>query len=407
MPIKYIKSSTIKNKSVILRPDLNCPIEKGKVGDDFRIVQSLPTIELLLKGKNKLIICGHLGRPKGQWKEEFSFRPVAKHLANILKLKFVETDDKLPEYGIPHLIFYTGDLRQEKHREQIKNALSKDIVFLENMRFYEEEEKNDKKFAKSMAGMADVFVLDGFGVAHHPAVYVTGIGEHLPSYSGLLLEKEIKSLDAVLKHAKQPLVVMTGGIKLTEKVGTLQNLGKKADIILVGGGVANLMFKNKGYEIGLSKIEEGEDRVAWQIMKNFKNKIIFPVDVVVANKNMDKSSIRVCLPHEVSPNEQILDAGPKTIMEYSKHLKAAKTIVWSGPLGLYEKRPFHHASFALARLIGGRGKGKAFVVAGGGDTLDVIRQTHQFDHIDHVSTGGGAMLEYLAGEKLDGIEALK
>jgi len=223
----------------------------------------------------------------------------------------------------------------------------------------------------------------------------------------LLLEKEIKSLDSVLKHAKKPFVVMTGGIKLTEKVGALENLGKQADVILVGGGVANLMFKAKGYEIGLSKIEEGEMNIAWQIMKNFKHKLVFPLDVVVANKNVDASSIRVCQPFEVGASEQILDAGPKTIMEFSKHLKNAKTIVWSGPLGMYEKKPFHHASFALSRLIGGRGKGKAFVVAGGGDTLDVIRQTHQFEHIDHVSTGGGAMLEYLSGEKLPGIEALK
>ncbi len=406
MAIKYLKSSQIANKTVILRPDLNCPVQNGKVMDDFRIKESLPTIKLLIKNKNKLIICGHQGRPKGKWLEEMSFRPVAKHLAEILNLKFVETKDKAPDYHIPHLIFFTGDLREAKSLESIKNISKKDVVFLENMRFYPEEENNDPVFAKNLAGLAEVFVQDGFGVVHHPSVSVTGLAGHLPSYCGLLLEKEIKSLDSVLKHAKKPLVIMTGGIKLTEKVGTLENLGKKADYILVGGGVANLMFKAKGYEIGISKIEEGETNIAWQIMKNFKNKLMFPFDVVVANKELDQSSIRLTVPHEVAPTEQVLDAGPKTIMEFSKILRKAKTIVWSGPLGLYEKKPFHHASFALARLIGGRGKGKTFVVVGGGDTLDVIRQTHQFEHIDHVSTGGGAMLEYLAGKKLPGIEVL-
>ena len=406
MAIKYLSKSDIKNKTVILRPDLNCPVENGKVGDDFRIQQSLPTIQALIDGENKLIICGHLGRPKGEWKKEFTFLPVARHLADILGLKFIETDGKTPDYGVNHLIFYTGDLREEKHIQQIKSIPAKDIVFLENMRFYQEEEKNDPEFAKSLASLAEVFVLDGFGVAHHPAVSVTGLAKHLDSYCGLLLEKEIKSLDAVLKHAKEPFIVMTGGIKLSEKVGALENLGKKADKILVGGGVANLMFKVKGFEVGLSKIEESESKTAWQIMKNFKDKLMLPLDVVVTNKNMDKDSIRVCLPHEVSSSEQILDAGPKTIMAYAAEIKKAKTIVWSGPLGMYEKPPFHHASFALSRLIGGRGKGIAFVVAGGGDTVDVIRQSHQFEHIDHVSTGGGSMLEYLAGEKLAGIEAL-
>lgn len=407
MPIKYLKFYPIKNKTVLLRPDLNCPMEDGKIMGDFRIQESLPTIELLLKGHNKLIICGHLGRPKGQWKQEFSFRPVAKALADYLSLKFVETDYKVPDYGIPHLIFYTGNLLEEKHRLQIQSIGAKDIVLLENLRFYKQEEENDPLFAKYLGGLADLYVNDAFGVDHHAAASVSGVVKYLPSYAGLLLEKEIKSLDALLKHYKHPFVLMTGGIKLSEKVGALENLGEKADIILVGGGVANLMLKAKGYEVGLSKIEESELKTAWQIEKNYKDKILLPIDVVVVNEKMDKSSIRVCSPHEIGKKEQILDAGPKTILAFSKEIKKAKTIVWSGPLGLFEKKPFDMATMSLARLIGGRGKGKAFVVAGGGDTVDVIRQAHQFAHYDHVSTGGGAMLEYLAGKKLPGIEALK
>ncbi len=407
MAIKYLRTSKLENKTVFLRTDLNCPVKEGKLKDDYKIRESLPTIKFLLENKNKVIVSAHLGRPKGKWDNSFSFLSVAERMGELMGLKFIKTDFKIPNYQVPHLIFYTGDIREEKHREQIKQVSHKDLVFLENIRFYEQDEKNDPIFAKQLAELADIYVNDAFASDHHPSVSVSGIAKFLPSYSGLLLEKEIKSLDAVLKHQKHPFVVMTGGIKLSEKVGALENLGKTADKILVGGGVANLMFKVKGYEVGFSKIEEAESKTAWQIIQNFKDKLILPIDVVVANKNMDKISIRVCSPHEVVATEQILDAGPKTIMEYAKHIKSAKTIVWSGPLGFYEKSPFHNATFALARLIGGRGKGKAFVVVGGGDTVDAVRQSHQFEHIDHVSTGGGAMLEYLSGAKLAGLEALK
>lgn len=407
MPIKYLRTAKIQNKTVLLRVDVNVPLDDGKVNDAFRIEQIIPTIQLLQNGGNKVVLCGHSGRPKGEWNEKYSLRPVARFMADLLGYKFVETDFNLPDYGIRHLIFYTANITEAKHQDQLKKLQAKDVAVLENLRFYKGEEVNDAGFAKILAGLADVYVNDAFGVDHRESASVCGVAKALSAYAGLLLEKEIKSLDAVLKRAKKPFVVMAGGIKLTEKVGALENLGKKADKILAGGGVANLMFKTKGYEIGLSKIEEGESKIAWQIMKNFKNKLMLPTDVVVANKDLDSGSIRVCLPHEVSAKEIILDAGPKTILAFAKEIKAAKTIVWSGPMGMYEKRPFHHATFALARLLGGRGKGKAFVVAGGGDTVDAIRQTHQVEHLDHVSTGGGAMLEYLAGKPLPGIEALK
>ncbi len=405
MAIKYLKTSIVKNKTVLLRVDVNVPIENGKVSDAFRIEQVLPTIKLLQKNKNKVIVCGHLGRPKGKWNEEYSLKPAAKLMADMLEMKFVETDHRVPDYHVPHFIFYTGKLVEDKHQKQIAGIESKDVVFLENLRFYEGEEENDAMFSKKLSSLADVYVNDAFGVDHRAAASVVGVTKYLSAYCGLLLESEIKSLEAVIKHPRSPFVVMTGGIKLSEKIGTLENLGKKADKILVSGGVANLIFKIKGFEIGISKIEEGMDKIAMQVAKNYKDKIVLPADVVVANKEL--KNIRSCLPYEVRPNEQILDAGPKTILEFAKHIKAAKTMVWSGPLGLFEKKPFHHATFALARLIGGRGKGKAFVVAGGGDTVDAIRQAHQFENIDHVSTGGGAMLEYLAGKKLPGIEALK
>ncbi len=407
MAIKYLKSLPQKEKTVLLRVDLNCPLENNRVSDDFRIQQSLPTIKNLIQGRNKVIILAHLGRPDGKKNAKFSLSPVARSLADSLNLKFIETDYKVPDYGIPHLIFYTGDIREEKHQKQVKSILKKDVVVLENIRFYKEEEENDVHFAKKLSKLADVYINDAFGVDHHPSVSVTGIAKHLPNLAGFLLEREIKSLSFLLKAPKKPFVLMTGGIKLSEKVGTLENLGKKADVMLLSGGVANLIFKTKGFEIGISKIEEKESKLAMQVAKNYKDKIILPLDVVVANENMDKHSIRVCFPYQVRRNEQILDAGPRTILEFSKYIKTAKTIVWSGPLGLFEKKPFHTATIALARLIGGRGKGKAFAVAGGGDTVDAIRQAHQLEHFDHVSTGGGAMLDFLAGKKLPGVEELK
>ncbi len=408
MAIKYLRTSKIQNKTVLVRGSVDAPVgEDGKVCDDFRLRSFLPTVKFLLANGNKVIICGKRGRAKGKVVPELSLKPAAERIAELLGFKFVETDFKVPDYEINHVIFYKGDFREEKHQEQLSLTPDKDVIFLENLEFFAEELSDDPVFAKKLAGFADVYVDDDFSKAHHPVSSNVGVAKHLPSYAGLSLEQEIKSLDSILKSVAHPFVVMAGGIKLSEKVGTLQNLGKKADKILVAGGVSNLMFKIKDYEIGFSKIEEGETKIAWEILKNFKDKLILPQDVVVANKNLDKSSIRAIAPFKVTKDEQMLDIGPKTILEYSKVIKEAKTIVWSGPLGLFEKKPFDTGTMALARLMGGRGKGKAFVVAGGGDTVDAIRQAHQFENFDHVSTGGGAMLEYLAGKKLPGIEALK
>jgi phosphoglycerate kinase len=408
MSIKYLSKSKIQNKTVLLRGSVDAPVgDNGKVSDDFRLRSALPTVKHLLANGNKVILCGKCKRAKGKVSPEFSLKPAAERLAEVLGYKFVETDFKVPDYQIPHVIFYKGDFREERHQEQLSMVPEKDLVFLENLEFFSGELADDPTFAKKLAAFADVYVDDDFSKAHHPVASNVGVTKYLPSYAGLLLEQEIKSLDAILQNVKHPFVVMTGGIKLSEKVDALENLGEKADKILTGGGVANLMFKSKGLEVGLSKIEEGEMKTAWKIEKNFKSKLMLPLDVVVTDEKMDKDSIRCCAPHEVKSNEMVLDVGPKTILAYAKIIKEAKTIVWSGPLGMFEKKPFDMATMALARLIGGRGKGKAFVVAGGGDTVDAIRQAHQFEHFDHVSTGGGAMLEYLAGKKLPGIEALR
>ena len=408
MAIKYLRLNTLKNKTVLLRADVNVPLDEktGKVADDFRIESIIPTIKLLQQGNNRIILVGHLGRPEGREKK-FSLKPVAEKLADLLQYKFLETHHPLPDYPIRHLIFYTGNIEADTHTQQLKRGSAKDIIFLENIRFYKGEEKSDRHLAKKLAQLADVYVNDAFSVDHHPASSVSLMPEFLPAYAGPQLEQEIKHLSSLLGKVKSPFVIMMGGIKISDKIHTLENLGKRADKILLGGGLANLIFKAKGLEVGLSKVEDSALKTAWQLEKNFKGKLVLPVDVVVANKKMDKNSIRVCSPYEVTRNEQMLDIGPKTILLFANEIKAAKTIVWNGPMGHFEVPPFHTGTLSLARLIGGRGKGFAYTVAGGGETEDAIRLAHQFNNIDHVSTGGGAMLEFLAGKKLPGIEALR
>lgn len=409
MAIKYLRASSIKNKTVLIRGSLDAPVDEktGKISDDFRLSSLLPTVKMLLRGNNKIIICGKRGRAKGKKDINLSLKPAAKHTADLLGFKFVETEFKIPNYEIPHLIFYTGDFRKEKHQEQLGTFPDKDVVFLENLEFFPEELKNDVYFAKMLASFADVYVDDDFSKCHHAVASNVAVAEHIPSYAGLLLEKEVKSLDLILKHNKPPFVLMMGGIKITDKVKTIENLGRTANTILLAGGLANLFFLSKGYEIGFSKVEKEAVKIAWALEKNFKGKIILPLDVVVANENMEKNTIRVVEPHKVGKKEVIYDIGPKTILAYAGELKTAKTIVWNGPLGLFEEKPFHTGTMALARVIGGVASRKAFAVVGGGETVDAVRKAHQFEHIDHISTGGGAMLEYLAGKKLPGIEVLK
>ncbi len=408
MSIKYLKSTTLKNKTVLLRVDVNVPLNEktGKVADDFRIQSIIPTIRMLQEGNNRIILVGHLGRPEGR-DPKLSLKPVAERLADILGYKFLATHHPLPNYLINHLIFYTGNILADNHTQQLKNFKARDIVMLENIRYYKGEDAKDTHLAKKLSELADVYVNDAFSVDHHGAASVSVVPKYLDSYAGPGLEQEIKSLNVILERVKKPFVLMIGGIKISDKIGVLENLGQHSDIILLGGGLANLIFKSKDYETGISKVEDDAIGQAFEVSKNFKSKLLLPSDVVVANKEMDKDSIRVCAPYEVRENEQMLDVGPKTILEYSKKLKVAKTIVWNGPLGHFEIKPFHTATMALARVIGGLGKRKAFTVVGGGETVDAIRLCHQQEHIDHVSTGGGAMLEFLAGKKLPGIEALK
>lgn len=408
MPYNFLRASHVKNKTVLLRVDMNEEVvSRGKLADDFRIRAILPTIQFLQEQGAKIIICSHVGRPEGKHDKKFTLQPMAECLAELLDYKFIVSENKISHYGVKHVIFLSGDITKSEIHNAVKESDSKDIIVLENLRFYPGEEENNSEFAKHLADLAEVYVDDAFAVAHRKAASIVAITKFLPSYVGPLLEKEIKNLDFVLNKAQHPFVLMMGGIKISDKAKTLQNLGRTADQILLGGGIANLLLAASGLEVGDSKIEAESKHLAWNIANNFKHKIVLPKDVVVSNKSASPGSARVKNSYDVKPNESMYDIGPKTILEFSKILKQAKTICWNGPMGRFEQKPFHTGTAALARLIGALGKRKTFVVAGGGETVAAIRQAHQEEHVDHLSTGGGAILEYLAGNKLPGLEALK
>lgn len=408
MAYNYLKSSHIKNKTVLLRVDLNEEIDEfGKLMDDFRIQAIVPTIKFLRQHGAKVIVLSHAGRPDGKWNDNLSLSPMAKKLAEIMKLKFIETESRIPEYPIEHLVFVKADITKPAVQSAIKNSSPKEVLVLENLRFYPGEDDNSASFAKTLANLGDVFVNDAFAVSHRKAASTAAIAKYMPAYVGPSLEKEIKNLDYIATKAKKPFVLMMGGIKISDKAKILSRLGKRADHILVGGGLANIFFAAEGLSIGESVIEKESVKLAWALMKNFKDKLVLPKDVAVFDTKNPSGKAIIKSRFDIRATEKICDIGPKTILEYAKILKQAKTICWNGPVGYFEKKPFRAGTMSLARIIGAVSKGKAFSAAGGGETVAAIRQAHQLEFFDHVSTGGGAMLEYLSGSDLPGLKVLE
>lgn len=400
----------LNGKTVLLRSDLDAPHEGGKILNDYRILRSLDTIVFLQSRGAKVIIISKLGRPKesSKWEDRDqseSLRPVAELLANKLGKKPLAVSSKIPSYDIGHLILFTGDIRLQENLDLVKSAPQKDIILLENIRFYPEEAALDRNFAKWLAELADYYVNDAFAVSHRNETSVSVMPEFLPAYAGINLEAEIKSLNKVIELKANPFVLMMAGIKISDKIGVLRNLGKSADKILLGGGLANLFLKAKGYEIGKSKVETEKQDLAEELWRNYKDKIVLPVDAVVAKE--DFTDVRVVTVDKVKKDDLILDIGPQTIYEFSKHLKTAEKMVWNGPMGLFENRTFSQGTMSLALLFASKCDDRCYGVVGGGDTLEAIAAAKIGEHISFISTGGGAMLEYLAGEKLPGIEALK
>lgn len=375
-----------------MRVDFNVPMSGGKVLEDTRLRASLPTIEFLIKQKAKVIIVTHLGRPDGKNNRKLKLDIVAKKLAEILGSE------------VKKLSGYSG-LAVEKEIETMRGG---QVVMLENIRFSTDEEKNTGTLAKDLSALGDVFVLDGFAVAHRAAASVVGINKFLPSYAGLLLASEINSLDKVLKNGKKPFVVIVGGAKVETKVPVIKNLLPKADNILIGGGLFNTYLKAAKYRVGQSVLNDKFKKE--MLVYGKKRKLVLPVDVVVgdlAGKKYRLVDIQK-KPHQVcGSDEYILDIGPRSIRLFVKYIKNAQTLLWNGAVGYFEKKPYDTGTTSVARLVASRSKGKAFGVIGGGETIQVMEMVGMSEHIDFVSTGGGAMLEYLSGKELPGIGALK
>lgn len=383
--IEQVKN--LANKNVLLRVDFNVPIKGGKILDNYKIKKSLATIKFLIEKRAKVILVSHLGRPEGVEKK-LSLKPVAAELEKFLQKKVKVLDV----------------LNLQKTKTQIDKLFPSDVVMLENIRFAKGESENSEKFAKELAGLADIFVLDGFAVAHRQAASVTGVAKYLPAFAGLLLEEEVEGLDRALKSPKKPFVVVLGGIKTETKIPVLKNLLKKANYILVGGGILNTYLWAKGYKVGNSLVDKKLKKEILQYCS--KRKVILPVDVIVGGKDGKLARAVEVKKLNVKKDLGIFDIGPKTIKLFSRYIKKSKTVVWNGALGYFEQHPYQYGTYSVARLVAARSKGKAYGITGGGETIEVLKKLHLISDVDLASTGGGSMLEYLSGKKLPGIESL-
>jgi phosphoglycerate kinase len=407
MQVKSIKS--IKNLSgrvVLLRVDFNVPVQGGRVMDNYKIENSLPTIEYLLNKKAKVVLLTHLGRPigydgrgKSGYDKKFDLKPVVRRISELLKkpIKFV-VDKKIGRANDQHIYFAHA-------QREIDKMKAGEVVILENMRFFPEEAEKIIELSKKLASLGDIFVLDGFAVAHRYAASVSGVAKFLSSYAGLLLEKEIVGLNKIMQKPKRPLVVVLGGIKMETKIPVLDSFLKKANNVLLGGGIFNTYLWATGHKVGSSLIDKGYKKEALKYCRN--KKVVLPIDIVAGRQDGSNARvIRLIDKLKLSSDEVISDIGPETIRLFAQYIKKANTLVWNGALGHFEQHPYEYGTRAIARLLAARSRGRAFGVCGGGETVELLRDLKLMDEVDLVSTGGGAMLEYLGGKKLPGVEAI-
>ena len=389
---KTIRDINLEGKKVLVRCDFNVPLdEKLNITDNRRIVGALPTIKYLLEKNCKVILCSHLGRPKGEVKKEFSLAPVAKELSRLLGKE----------------VKLANDIIGESAKELTSNMNNGDIVLLENVRFDAREEANDKEFAKELASMAEIYVNDAFGTAHRAHSSTAGVAEFLPAVAGFLMEKEINFLGTALENPKRPFVAILGGKKVSDKIGVIDNLLEKVDALLIGGGMAYTFFKAMGYNIGNSICEEDKLELASSLIEKAKNKgvkLMLPIDNKIGKEVKEDTESKNVKVTEIPDGWQGLDIGEETIKMYEEELKDAKTVVWNGPLGLFEFDQFAEGTNSIARFLGKLEN--ATTIIGGGDSAAAIEKLGIADEFTHISTGGGASLEFLEGKKLPGVECL-
>ncbi len=385
---KSITDIDVKGKKVLVRVDYNVPIKDNQVTDDTRIVAAMPTLNYLLEHGAAVILCSHLGRPKGGQDPKFSLRPVAAHLSGLLGKPVAFADDCVGPVA-----------------EAAAKALRPgEVLLLENTRFHPEEEKNDPAFSKQMASLADIYVDDAFGSAHRAHASTEGVTHYLPSVAGFLMEKEIQYLGQAIANPKRPFVAILGGAKISDKIGVIRNLLTIADQILIGGGMANTFFKAQGYPIGKSLCEDEALDTARQLLKSGATHLRLPVDVVIADRFEADANKKVIAMGPVPDGWRILDIGPATVANFGKSLSTAGTVVWNGPMGVFEFPAFAEGTTGIARAVAAS---KAISIIGGGDSVSAINQAGLADKITHISTGGGASLEMLEGLDLPGLAALQ
>lgn len=385
---KTIKDINVEGKKVLVRVDFNVPIKDGVVTDDTRITSSLPTLNYLLGHGASLILFSHLGRPKDGPDPKYSMKPVASHLSKIM--------------GRP--VAFSNECVGPEAKKAAAALKPGDILVLENTRFYPGETKNDLELAKQMAGLAEIFVNDAFGSAHRAHSSTEGVARFLPAVAGFLMEKEIQYLGQAIADPKRPFVAILGGAKISDKIGVIRNLLSKADVVLIGGGMANTFFKAQGYPVGDSLVEEEALETARQLLADGGQHLRLPVDVVIADKFEAEAQAKTIQMGPVPDGWRILDIGPASIVNFAKAIQDAGTVVWNGPMGVFEFPRFAAGTFGVAKAVAESG---AVSIIGGGDSVAAVNQSGLDGKITHISTGGGASLEMLEGLTLPGLAALQ
>ncbi|MCI5534877.1 MAG: phosphoglycerate kinase [Firmicutes bacterium] len=390
---KTIKDIEVKGKRVLVRCDFNVPLKEGRITDDIRIVSALPTINYLREHGARVILMSHLGRPEGEAKKEFTLAPVAERLTELLGEK---------------VIFAASDLVVDEKVKEAANALKDgEVMLLENVRFRKEETKNGADFAKELASLGDIFVNDAFGTAHRAHASTAGIADYLPCVSGFLIEKEVKFLGDALENPARPFVAIMGGAKVGDKIPVIKNLLKKVDSLIIGGGMAYTFFKAQGYEIGTSILDADNIELAKELLAEAEKtgvKILLPVDAVCAKEFKNDTEFAVYAKENMPKDRMGMDIGPESVKLFTEAVKNAKTVVWNGPMGVFEMPNFENGTKKVAEALA---ESDAVTIIGGGDSAAACEQFGLKDKMTHISTGGGASLEFLEGKVLPGVAVIE
>ncbi len=393
MSKKTVKDIDLKGKRVLVRCDFNVPLdENGNITDNTRIVAALPTIKYLLENNCSVILCSHLGRPKGEFNEKYSLKPVAKELSRLLEKQVIMSKDVIGE----------------DTKKKVAELKQGEILLLENVRFHREETDNDPEFSKALASLAEIYVNDAFGAAHRAHSSTVGVAEYLPAVSGFLIEKELKFLGGALENPERPFMAILGGAKVSDKIGVIDSLLEKVDTLMIGGGMAYTFFKAQGYGVGNSICEEDKLDLAKELMEKAKTKgvkLMLPIDTKIGKEFKPDTESKTVSWTEIPDGWEGFDIGEKTIEMYQEELRKAKTVVWNGPVGLFEFDQFAIGTNAIAKALSELTD--ATTIIGGGDSAAAVKKAGLQDKMTHISTGGGASLEFLEGKKLPGIECLQ